>query len=99
MKRTTKATTKKSAKKLDPELARIIRGMRGGAAQIAAVGKLSRTYVWKVLHFEKPPSMRFLLALDCVLAGAKRRLNGAILRHAHPEIDSEFQMQNSRGEA
>ena len=83
MKRTTKNTTRKLGK----ELRRLVRGMRGGAAQIAAVGKLSRPYVSKVINGKKPPSMRFLLAMDCVLAGAKRRVNGAIIRRAHPEID------------
>ena len=86
-----KRTTKTPARKLDKELARIVSGMRGGAAQIAEIGNFDHAYVSRVIAGNKPPSMRFLLALDCVIAGVKRRVNGAIIRRAHPEIDGEGQ--------
>jgi hypothetical protein len=82
-----KRITKKTAKKLDSELARLVRGMRGGAAQIAAVGGFDHAYVSRVIGGMKPPSMKFLLALDSVLSGVKGRVNSAIIRRAHPEID------------
>ena len=93
MKRSTKREPKKAAKKLDLELCRIIRGSRGMAAQIAEImhsrgpGKPNRAFVWRVINQLTPPSPRFLLAYAYVLDGAKRRVNGALLRSAHPEID------------
>ena len=81
-----KRSTKKRPR-IDPAVARLVTGMRGGAAEIAAAGPFSRAYVCKVVNGLKPPSMRFLLALDSVLSGAKRRVNGAIIRRVHPEVD------------
>jgi hypothetical protein len=84
-----KRSTKSSAKKLNAELARIVRGIRGGAAQIAEIGHLDKSYVSRVIAGQKPPSMRFLLAFDAVLTGVKRRVNGALLHRAHPELTSQ----------
>jgi hypothetical protein len=86
-----KRTTKKTAHKLDREIARLIQGIYGAVAEIAAIGAFSRTYAWKVVHGQKPASLRFLLAVDCFLAGASRRVNGAMLRRAHPELDERAQ--------
>jgi hypothetical protein len=86
---------RKKAKKLDAELCRIVLGTYGMSAQIATLmhgkrpGTPNRANVWRIVHRLKPPSRRFLLALAAVLDGAKRRVNGAILRRAHPEIESE----------
>jgi hypothetical protein len=82
-----KPITKNGCKKLGNETAKMIRGMRGAAAQIAAIGKLDHAYVSRVLAGKKPASKRFLLALDYVLQGAQACVRSAILHHEHPEID------------
>jgi transcriptional regulator with XRE-family HTH domain len=73
--------------------------MRGAASQIAEIAGVSRAHVSRVLNLKKPPSIKILLAIDCVLSGAKRRINGAILHRAHPEIDPESQIPNSEERA
>jgi hypothetical protein len=89
-----KRIMKRRARKLDPQVARLVRGTSGAAAHIAELmhgtnpGPINRSYVSRVVAGEKPPSMNFLRALDYLLSGAKRRVNAAMLRRAHPEIDS-----------
>jgi hypothetical protein len=75
-----KRITAKPRKRLTKEATRIIRGMRGIQAQIAVVGHLPQGYVSRVLAGQKPPSEKFLLALDTVLGGIQARVGRAIAR-------------------
>jgi hypothetical protein len=89
-----KNTTNRKRKRLGPESVRLIRGMRGGAAQIAALmhpagtepEKINHSYVARVINGEKPPSKRFLLALSCVLAGLHRQAVRAIVEYENPDM-------------
>lgn len=60
--------------------------MRGASAQIAATGHFHKSYVSRVIAGSKPPSRKFLLALDAVLAAAQRRAIHALIRHSHGAV-------------
>jgi hypothetical protein len=81
-----KRNTNFGSVKLGSETGRLVRGMRGAAAQIAAVAHCDHAYVSRVLSGKKPPSKKFLLALETVLQGAQLQVWRAIVQHEHPEI-------------
>jgi hypothetical protein len=83
-----KNTTKKRNKRLDPIIAEYLRHHRSANAQIAALGQLDHSYVSAVIARKKPPSRKFLLALDCFLAGQEARLMRVKLHSEHPEIEA-----------
>jgi hypothetical protein len=82
------------SQRLDAVTARFLVEHNGLCARVASLGHFSRSFICRVASGVKPPSAAFLRALDFalseyILSGAQARLYRAILRHTHPEIDSE----------
>jgi hypothetical protein len=81
-----KLNTKDGKKKLGPETAALIRATHGMASKIAALGRFDHSYVSRVRAGRKPPSLRFLKALDGALRDLRAGIAIEIVRHEHPEI-------------
>jgi hypothetical protein len=61
--------------------------MRGGAAKIAVLSGINHAYISRVLSGKKPPSTRFWLGVDKLLALIQGQVTRAIILHEHPEIE------------